>query len=334
MKINEIFIFLKFLIRACISNGHPLLVHLVVTRRCNLSCTYCNEFDKFSKPIDFELLKQRIEALVRMKISVITCTGGEALLHPDLDLIIKLIRSHGIVVTLITNGYLLTKERIQKLNEAGLQELQISIDNVEPDEVSHKSLKVLDRKLQLLAENAKFKVNINSVLALNDERAQDAIIIAKRAKSYGLSVTVGLLHDENGILKPLSEKQRKVYNEVGRISRSYIHYANYAIFQKNLIQGQTNNWQCRAGARYLYICEFGLVHWCSQQRGYPGIPVENYTSEDRKREYNTQKDCSNYCTVNCVHQMSFVDAWRSKQTIPDPHVAALNDYQLMDAANL
>ena len=29
-------------------------------------------------------------------------------------------------------------------------------------------------------------------------------------------------------------------------------------------------------ARYLYICEDGLVHWCSQQRGHPGIPVEQY----------------------------------------------------------
>ena len=54
---------------------------------------------------------------------------------------------------LITNGYLLTPERIRKLDDGGLDHLQISIDNVVPDEVSKKSLKVLDRKLQWLAEN-------------------------------------------------------------------------------------------------------------------------------------------------------------------------------------
>ncbi len=42
-----------------------------------------------------------------------------------------------------------TADRVQRLNRAGLEWLQISIDNVNPDEVSKKSLKVLDRKLQL-----------------------------------------------------------------------------------------------------------------------------------------------------------------------------------------
>ena len=54
--------------------------------------------------------------------------------------------------------------KIEKLNEAGLDYLQISIDNVTPDEVSKKSLKVLDAKLVNLSEHAKFKVNINSVV--------------------------------------------------------------------------------------------------------------------------------------------------------------------------
>ncbi len=44
-------------------------------------------------------------------------------------------------------------------------------------------------------------------------------------------------------------------------------------FQHNIAAGRENNWRCRAGSRYLYICEDGLVHYCSQQRGYPGIPL-------------------------------------------------------------
>ncbi len=42
--------------------------------------------------------------------------------------------------------------------------MQISIDNVNPDDVSKKSLKVLDKKLQMLAEHATFGVNVNSVI--------------------------------------------------------------------------------------------------------------------------------------------------------------------------
>ena len=58
-----------------------------------------------------------------------TISGGEPLLHPELDAIIQRIRSNGIIAGLITNGYLLTAARIDALNRAGLEYLQISIDN-------------------------------------------------------------------------------------------------------------------------------------------------------------------------------------------------------------
>src|SRR4029077_8048006 len=37
--------------RALASTDHPLLAHIIPMRRCNLACTYCNEFDDFSKPV-------------------------------------------------------------------------------------------------------------------------------------------------------------------------------------------------------------------------------------------------------------------------------------------
>ena len=60
-------------------------------------------------------------------------------------------------------------------------------------------------------------------------------------------------------------------------------------FQDNIAQGRPNQWRCRAGARYLYICEDGLVHYCSQQRGYPAVPLEKYTVDDIRREYLSEK---------------------------------------------
>ena len=327
MNLKNSITVLKFIARAVTSTDHPLLAHLVVTRRCNLSCAYCNEYDKTSAPIPLDVMKKRISALATLKTEAVTCTGGEPLLHPDIKAIVKEIRRHDIIATMITNGYLLTKERVQELNEAGLQQLQISIDNIEPDETSYKSLKVLDSKLRLLADHAMFKININSVLGISDERTVDAIAVAERAVSYGFSHSVGVLHNGDGILEPLSEKQQRVYTEIGKISKSFAHFLNQRLFQKNLIEGKTNNWKCRAGARYLYICEDGLVHWCSQQRGYPGTPLETYTVEDIRREFKTQKDCNLLCTVSCVHQMSFLDEWRTKQILPDPYGAISHQSQ-------
>ena len=87
-------------------------------------------------------------------------------------------------------------------------------------------------------------------------------------------------------------------------------------FQDSIAEGKPYQWRCRAGARYLYICEEGLVHWCSQQRGYPGIPIEDYTMEDFDREYNTEKWCAPTCTLQCVHQVGILDNWRDPQQAP------------------
>ena len=57
------------------------------------------------------------------------------------------------------------------------------------------------------------------------------------------------------------------------------------------------------------------MHYCSQQRGYPGIPLADYTFEQRQREFLTKKNCAPLCTVSCVHQISVVDYWRAPQTI-------------------
>ena len=75
-------------------------------------------------------------------------SGGEPLLHPDLDDIIRRIRAHGMIATVITNGDPLSRDRIARSNRAGLDHLQISIDNVIPYDISKKSLKLLERKLQ------------------------------------------------------------------------------------------------------------------------------------------------------------------------------------------
>jgi len=193
----------KMAARAIASTDHPLLAHIIPMRRCNLACTYCNEFDDFSKPVPIEEMYRRIDKLGALGTSVVTISGGEPLMHPELDDVIRCIRANGMVAGLITNGYLLVAERIQRLNRAGLEWLQISIDNVNPDDVSKKSLKVLDRKLQLLAEHADFHVNINSVVGGGITHPQDALVIGKRAVELGFTSTVGIIHDGDGQLQPL-----------------------------------------------------------------------------------------------------------------------------------
>src|SRR3954451_18702407 len=133
--------------RAFASTKHPVLVHIVPMRRCNLACAYCNEYDKTSDPVPVEIMLERIDKLASFNTSVITISGGEPMMHPEIYEIIARIRHHGMIAGLISNGFYFQPEKVKKLNEAGLDYLQISIDNVNPDEISNKSLKVLDKKL-------------------------------------------------------------------------------------------------------------------------------------------------------------------------------------------
>jgi len=297
---------------AVLSTGHPYMAHIVPMRRCNLACTYCNEYDDHSDPTPIEEMERRIDHLGRLGTSVITISGGEPLLHPDLDRVIARIRKTGAIAGMITNGYLLNKDRIERLNKAGLDHMQISIDNVMPDDVSKKSLKVLDQRLIWLAQHADFHVNINSVVGGGIPNPQDAYVVSMRALELGFSSTIGIIHDGSGQLRPLGGEERSVWEKVRNLTRR--SYSRFNGFQEQIANGMPNDWRCRAGGRYLYVCENGLVHYCSQQRGYPGTPLSEYTTADVKREFLTEKGCAPNCTISCVHQVSYIDHWRAPQT--------------------
>jgi len=64
------------------------------------------------------------------------------------------------------------------------------------------------------------------------------------------------------------------------------------------------------------------VHYCSQQRGYPGVPLAGYTRGDIRREFLTEKSCAPNCTISCVHQTSLVDFWRAPQRLRSQSPAA------------
>jgi hypothetical protein len=153
------------------------------------------------------------------------------------------------------------------------------------------------------------------VLGAGVRNPEDAAAVARRAVELRFISTVGILHDGSGQLRALEPDHMRIYEAIsGLATRSFGRINRYNPFQRNLVQGKANNWwYCRAGARYLYVCEDGLVHYCSQQRGHPGIPLAQYTVADIEREYATRKGCAPYCTISCVHQVSIIDRWRDPQ---------------------
>lgn len=326
-KLFEIPILLRNIssvVSALVSPRRPFLAQIVPMRKCNLACTYCNEFDHTSEPVPLDEVKRWIDKLAELGTSHVTVSGGEPLLHPQLNQIIAHVRKRKMIAGVITNGFYLSQLRIEQLNRAGLEFLQISIDNVNQDSVSKKSLSTLDEKLQCLAQSARFRVNINSVVGTGKQRPEDALTIARRARTLGFVSTIGVAHDANGQLKSLNQNERSVLGEVfnkarGNMLRRFINPLGWRClnkFQQNLIEGKPNKWRCRAGARYLYICERGSVQRCSQFRTTPNIPLSRYTLDDFDREYYSEKSCASNCTISCVQRTALLDNWRGRQ-VPD-----------------
>lgn len=314
--------------KALAFKDRPFLAQIIPMRNCNLACAYCNEYEKGTSPVPLDELKGWIDKLAELGTAHVTISGGEPMMHPELDEVIAHIRKRGMIAGLITNGYYLKPERIKRLNCAGLEYLQISIDNVEPDGVSRKSLKVLDKMLRWLSEHAKFEVNINSVLGSGIKNSGDALVITKRAIELGFKTTVGIIHKEDGTLNPLGVEEQRVYREIRRLIRRQRGFLMRELslesdhlngFQENLIAGRPNDWRCRAGARYLYVDEFGRVQYCSQQRGRLDIPLKDYTVENIKLEFSTQKPCAPFCTISCVHKTAVLDNWRRDKQIDPSH---------------
>jgi MoaA/NifB/PqqE/SkfB family radical SAM enzyme len=283
---------------------------MVVTRRCNLACGYCNEYDAVSSPVPTEQLLRQIDRIAEMGTLVLTLTGGEPLLHPELDRIIAHAATRRLICTSITNGYALTPRWIDRLNGSGLTLLQISIDTMEPNESSEKSWRLLENRLTLLADRARFAINVNAVLGTcsPDEVAE----VAARVRRLGFYMTLGLMHGPNGQAESrlFEDGALQLYDDVRRQSnRSLLHRVGER-WERRLLRTGTAPWTCRAGARFLYIDEAGIVSYCSQRRGEPGVPLATYTAEHLRRG-RQPKGCEVGCTLSCVRRASAPDAWRA-----------------------
>lgn len=290
----------------------PFLAQLVVTRRCNLACGYCNEYDDFSKPVPAEVIKGRLDHLARLGTVVVTLTGGEPLLHPKLDELVAHAVSHGMVCTTISNGYAFTRRWIDRLNRAGLTLVQISIDNLEPNEVSEKSLSKIQKRLVLLKQHARFGVNVNAVLGSCSPDATRTLV--SEVEKLGFFMTVGLLHDGKGQLDPglAGRELPALYQELRRRSKkSMFHHVGEG-WEDSMIAEREVPFRCRAGARYLYVDEHGSVSYCSQRRSEPAIPLLEYTRRHVREAFETPKGCEASCTLACVRRASALDEWRAQ----------------------
>jgi MoaA/NifB/PqqE/SkfB family radical SAM enzyme len=282
-------------------DDRALYCQLIVTRRCNLACGYCNEFDKVSKPVEFETLTARMDHLVNnLGVTIMDFLGGEPLLHPRIADLVGHAHELGCWTNIITNGFLLSDRLVEQLNLAGLDSMAVSIDRITPTDFTHKGLVPLRKKLARLRQNARFKVEVNVVLC--EETLDEFEEVVEEVKRLGFPVRCGVRHYE------------------GRMDLSGALIAKFEWFQHHFkhwriapmldlhrarLKGQPSNWKCSGGFKFLYVDEFGTVRACSQVHLKERVNVMDMTLAHLKAN-DCHKNCEKECGVSCVIQTSLI----------------------------
>src|SRR6266446_7362184 len=224
----------------------PFLAQMVIIRRCNLSCGYCSEYDKSSDPVPVQVLEARLQKLKELGTFGISLTGGEPTLHPELPRLIRKCRELRFFRTgMISNGLLLRPELIDQLNEAGLQEMQVSVDGVHANETTQKVLVNLKKRLESLRDHARFRVIVSGVLgACPPQEVEEVLAFARQ---MGFVQRVLLVHDSAGQLK-LDPEEITVFDKiVAELPKTIVDFSDY---RKRLVRDGSAPFKCRAGSRY------------------------------------------------------------------------------------
>ena len=174
-------------------DGHGRTVDYLrvsVTERCNFRCQYCMPEKPFSwvpkeNLLSFEELFLFMKVAIDEGVNKIRLTGGEPLLREGLDTFIKMIHDYkpDIDLALTTNAYLLP-QTAQKLKDAGLKRLNISLDSLKPEvaqqiaqkDVLEQVLKGIDKALEV---GLGVKINMVPLKGINDDEILDIIDYCK-----------------------------------------------------------------------------------------------------------------------------------------------------------
>jgi MoaA/NifB/PqqE/SkfB family radical SAM enzyme len=238
---------------------------------------------------------------------IVTFTGGETLLHPDIAALVAHVRARGMTPALNTNGYLLTASRIEALNRAGLNSMQVSVDAVRKNAVTRKALGPLLPRLRLLARLARFRVRVNTVLGAAPP--EETVEVVRVAAALGFEAKCSLGRNPDGTMMTFDEPTRAAYRQVTRLGGRGLGLLGES-FQDEMLRDGAAAWKCRAGARFFHVCENGLVHLCAPRFGAPAKPLADYDDADLRRAFHERKDCASHCPVAYAHQTSRIDAFR------------------------
>src|SRR5215831_15851359 len=267
-------------------NPRPYTLVAELTYRCPLRCSYC------SNPIDWAKRKNELDTEAWMRVFReaedlgvvgLNLTGGEPILRKDLEELIAEARRLDLYTNLITSGIPLSRERLAKFRSAGLDNVQVSVQDVDAKESDRiAGLRSFEKKLEVCAwvKELGMPLTLNVVLHRDNlDHVAEIVALAERVKADRLELAntqyLGWALVNRRALLPTREQldaARKVAGAarkrlLGKMEVLFVTPDYYTDYPKSCMDG----W----GRRFIVVSPDGLVLPCHAAHTLPGLKFDN-----------------------------------------------------------
>lgn len=264
----------------------PYTLIAELTYRCPLRCVYC------SNPLDYARHRDELDTATWLRVLreaedlgvvQLNLTGGEPLVRDDLEALVEGARALDLYTNLITSGIPLERERLARLRALGLDNVQISIQDVNAEGSDRiAGLRSFERKLEVAGwvKELGLPLTLNTVLHRDNlGHVAEVIALAERLRADRLELAntqyLGWALLNRPALLPTREAleaARAVAAEArqrlrGRMEVLFVTPDYYAEFPKACMDG----W----GRRFLLVSPSGLVLPCHAAHTLPGLVFDN-----------------------------------------------------------
>jgi pyrroloquinoline quinone biosynthesis protein E len=264
----------------------PYTLIAELTYKCPLRCVYCSnplDFARHAQELDTQTWRRVFREAEALGVVQVHLTGGEPLVRSDLEPLIEEARALDLYTNLITSGIPLTRERLAGFRQLGLDNVQVSIQDVAaPASDRIAGLSSFDRKLAVAGwvKELGFPLTLNMVLHRDNlDRIDEVVALAESLGADRLELAntqyLGWALLNRAALLPTRAQLDRARNAAaaarerlkGRMEVLFVLPDYYSEFPKACMDG----W----GRRFVLISPDGLALPCHVAHTLPGIEFDN-----------------------------------------------------------
>ena len=267
----------------------PYTLVAELSYRCPLQCAYCSNPSERHIPtrpeLDTDAWRSTLTQAEALGVVQVHFTGGEPLLRRDLEALVEHAHSLDLYTSLITSALGLTRERLAKLAQLGLDHVQISLQGMSDADTLHIAGRTgLAAKLEAIGwvRELELPLTVNVVLHRhNIDQVPELIDLATRVGAQRLELAntqfVGWALENRSQLLPSAAQIARAHTHAqsarerlrGRLDVLFVLPDYHAGVVRPCMQGWAN--------RYIVVSPDGVVLPCHQAHQLPGLAFERVT---------------------------------------------------------